>query len=382
MSNKKNSGITLVAVIITVIILLIITGVSVSVLLGRNGTIKESTVAKDKTNKAYAEECVMTEVSGSYDKFGRINLDELNSNLRKNLENIELKAEDGTYSALTEENRITKLPSTVKYRGYDVEITGEASVTLDEEDDGEDVDPVDPEVNEPEKEKLTLEKLDEAITDYSYFSKDDDNYYFIYDEYLKKDEIPMNDMLNTSNYSDYNVFGKNDCSPEEFVQWLRGEGKYEHAWDSLEEKIKNELVSQGIAREKLANLKLIGGPTPEQFKDAYNERFEQSGTLDLIKDSNGYNPNGYAYKIGNKTDTTMDVSQKAVYDNELFFPFKSGQDYCSGYWLAFTSKYSSDNVCCVQYEGKFTSRNHKESYIGVRPIFSVPRELIDGETEE
>lgn len=379
MSNKKNSGITLVAVIITVIILLIITGVSVSVLLGRNGTIKESTVAKDKTNKAYAEECVMTEVSGSYDKFGRINLDELNSNLRKNLENIELKAEDGSYSALTEENRITKLPSIVKYRGYDVEITGEASVTLTEEDDGEDVDPVDPEVNEPEKEKLTLEKVDQMVEDYTYFCKDDENYYFIYDEYLPKEKIPTSEKIGTGT-RDYNVFAKNKCTPEEFVRWLRGEGEYEHAWDSLEEEIKNKLVSQGVAREDLANLRLTGGPTPKQFKDAYNERYESKGKFDLVGDDS----KGYKYSLNGTTETTINVKNKDVYKNKLFFPYTGSEQYhgCSGYWLAWTSIYSNDNICCVIFDGDLTSRNDTYDYIGVRPIFSVPRELIDGETEE
>ncbi len=377
MSNKKNSGITLVAVIITVIILLIITGVSVSVLLGRNGTIKESTVAKDKTNKAYAEECVMTEVSGSYDKFGRINLDELNSNLRKNLENIELKAEDGTYSALTEENRITKLPSTVKYRGYDVEITGEASVTLAEEDDGEDVDPVDPEVNEPEpeKEKLTLEKLDQAITDYSYFSKDDDNYYFIYDEYLAKEKIPTSGNIVTDKTYNVKMNKLDKNAKENFVRWLRGEEPYEGVWDSLEEEIKNNLASQGISKDSLDKMKLTGGPTPKQFEDAYNERYGTNGKLAI----SGSDSEGYLYNLGwEKDKTTINLSGKEVYNNKLFFPHTGSEQYngCSGYWLAFAPNYN-ETVCCLIFTGDLTNRNIGESYVGVRPIFSVPRELID-----
>ena len=129
--RKKESGITLIALIITIIVLLILAGVSISMVVLKNGVIEKVIDSKDKTNRAYANERVYTEVDGSYDQSGEINLDYLNKNLRENLDDVKLKKEDGTYENLTEENRIEQLPVTVKYRGYDFYINEENNVDGD-----------------------------------------------------------------------------------------------------------------------------------------------------------------------------------------------------------------------------------------------------------
>ncbi len=62
--NKKNNrfsnkGITLIALIITIIILLILAGVSIAFLTGENGIIKKAELAKNKTDEAQVEENVV-----------------------------------------------------------------------------------------------------------------------------------------------------------------------------------------------------------------------------------------------------------------------------------------------------------------------------------
>ncbi len=54
--KKIEKGITLVALVITVIILLILAGVSISILIGENGVLEESKVAVEKNEKATATE--------------------------------------------------------------------------------------------------------------------------------------------------------------------------------------------------------------------------------------------------------------------------------------------------------------------------------------
>lgn len=53
---RKNRGITLISLVVTIIILLILAGVSISMLIGENGIIKQAQNAKEKTEEAEAQE--------------------------------------------------------------------------------------------------------------------------------------------------------------------------------------------------------------------------------------------------------------------------------------------------------------------------------------
>lgn len=60
---KKNGGITLIALVITIIVLLILAGVSIAMLSGDNGLLTRSTDAADKEALAGAKDVVTTEVA-------------------------------------------------------------------------------------------------------------------------------------------------------------------------------------------------------------------------------------------------------------------------------------------------------------------------------
>jgi Tfp pilus assembly protein PilE len=55
-SNSKNKGVTLIALIITIIVLLILAGVSISLVVGDNGIVNKSQNAASETNKAQIQE--------------------------------------------------------------------------------------------------------------------------------------------------------------------------------------------------------------------------------------------------------------------------------------------------------------------------------------
>ena len=55
-ANNKNSGITLIALVITIIVLLILAGVSISILTGQNGILTQASNAKQATEEAAKEE--------------------------------------------------------------------------------------------------------------------------------------------------------------------------------------------------------------------------------------------------------------------------------------------------------------------------------------
>ena len=52
---KGNKGVTLVALVITIIVLLILAAVSISLVVGDNGVLSNATKSVDETNRAYAE---------------------------------------------------------------------------------------------------------------------------------------------------------------------------------------------------------------------------------------------------------------------------------------------------------------------------------------
>ena len=83
--KKENKGITLIALVITIIVLLILAGVSIATLTGENGLLTRAGEAKTETKKAGAQEKVQMEVAGSFDNNGKFNIDNLKDNLQNNL---------------------------------------------------------------------------------------------------------------------------------------------------------------------------------------------------------------------------------------------------------------------------------------------------------
>ena len=55
-SLKLNDGITLIALVITIIVLLILAGITISMLTGENGILTKVKEAKEKTKQAEQEE--------------------------------------------------------------------------------------------------------------------------------------------------------------------------------------------------------------------------------------------------------------------------------------------------------------------------------------
>ena len=62
--KKENKGITLIALVITIIVLLILAGVSIATLTGENGILTKANEAKDKTNIANVKEMAQTDILG------------------------------------------------------------------------------------------------------------------------------------------------------------------------------------------------------------------------------------------------------------------------------------------------------------------------------
>ena len=78
---KRNKGITLIALVVTIIVLLILAGVSINMLTGQNGILNRASEAKEKTENAQTEELVELGVMSSIGTDGLIDLNKLKTEI-------------------------------------------------------------------------------------------------------------------------------------------------------------------------------------------------------------------------------------------------------------------------------------------------------------
>ena len=153
---EYNLGITLIALIITIIVLLILAGVTLNMVMGENGIIKKAQQAMQKTNISNAKEEIQLAIveeetnANSGENLGnKFNYENVWNTLRKNDENLEVKEK-------SEEKVFI-----IKYKGYYFKIDENKNVTYIDEVEA------DPEENEYKivynKNDGTEEKLEEIV---------------------------------------------------------------------------------------------------------------------------------------------------------------------------------------------------------------------------
>lgn len=110
---KRKRGITLIALVITIIVLLILAGVSLSLIAGENGILKRSTTAVEKNKKASATEqaelLVADYVAEFFEK--KYNEEEMHENAGKYVQNaLSSGKNSGNYFVKTNGEKITVYP--------------------------------------------------------------------------------------------------------------------------------------------------------------------------------------------------------------------------------------------------------------------------------
>lgn len=120
--EKRNKGITLIALVITIIVLLILAGVTIATLTGDNGILKQADKAKTETDEKGALEAVELEVAGSFDNKGNYQSSLAKTNLENNLKatvtdkgNGKLKVEYKGYIFNVDVNGDVRIKSNIDY---------------------------------------------------------------------------------------------------------------------------------------------------------------------------------------------------------------------------------------------------------------------------
>ena len=113
---KTHKGITLIALVITIIVLLILAGVAIATLTGDNGIIAKAQQAKMQNDKAAAKEKVDLAIAASFDETGKIDLGQLKNNLN-NKDGINPKVGDLTDESFPLEVTVDEIKVIIKKDG-------------------------------------------------------------------------------------------------------------------------------------------------------------------------------------------------------------------------------------------------------------------------
>ena len=381
--QKNSKGITLIALVITIIVLLILAGVTIATLTGDNGILNQAGKAKDKTTEAESIERVQVEVAGSYGIDGTIDKEQLN----KNLKNINGLIYNG--NALSDSNKIASLPATVTLNGYDIGIDANGGV---------------------EKIPEIIAKIranpqayyGKKVTNYK-ASDSDTNTYRIF--YVDKDN-DFKDGYNTI-YLKADFSGSVSCSTSYDANktlikrmnplWATKGNTVEAKTTTISNP--NEQVAAWLCDPSKwtaycdtdkANY-AIGGPSVEMYVKSYNQAYNG------ITDSNVYtlgatyratSAPGYIYTLNGAQSTISNNDYWTGEDSLNYTRYKSM--YCgqkgkkTGYWwLASPSANDSDVVCFVsgEFAGLSGYGYNSINGFGISPLVSLKSSFIP-EVEE
>ena len=121
---KNNKGITLVALVVTIIVLLILAGVSISMLTGQNGILKRATEAKNTTEVASEKEGIQMAITASQmasDNYTSIKKDGLQSKLNSYFGKEKTTLEDNKDGSYTVTMNNSKRKYTIEDDGSIIE---------------------------------------------------------------------------------------------------------------------------------------------------------------------------------------------------------------------------------------------------------------------
>ena len=96
---RQNKAITLIALVITIIVLLILAGVTIVSLTGDNGLLERTISAKNQTEATQEKEQLKAEVLGSYNRKGDLEITTVNNNIKRNIRGV--TTDDATEFPLT-----------------------------------------------------------------------------------------------------------------------------------------------------------------------------------------------------------------------------------------------------------------------------------------
>ena len=332
---KSNRGITLVTLIVTIIVLLILAGITINAIVNGDGTIEKAGEAKSNTesinNKTIVDNAVVLAMGKEQGKTLHLNT------LTNAIGDVGTVAQEGQYF-------------TVTIQGYKYWVTVE----------GEVLDKKPPEVGDSVDYVTSLNNV--TLDDWKVFYVEGNYTYLILSDYLPNSAV---NITNVGKVGKYLVYSN---SRENLINAMTTSSN----WSSLLIGILNG-KSIDYSTSADTNIKAMGSPTLDLYVNSWNAKYP-SNLIYTATNSNGY------YYVGNSENPTSTLVGKPNSD-VLYYPHTSGYEDCYGYFLASPSAHGVDYLMdvCSNGEVRFKLYDYAYNY-GVgdafRPVICLPSSAL------
>ena len=402
-NNKKMSnGITLIALVVTIIVLLILAGISIQMLTGNNGILQRATEAKEKTEESQIiEDAKMNIINFQANKLtGNITERELNSILSQygTLSTEEENIKDKT---LTTNAKNYKIPISKIYNG----IISEATIENTDQKMyyGDSID-YDVDIG------VSLDDTDQY--DWKIFYNDGTNIYIIAEDHVSMSKCTgvTNSLTgrkedNSKPYSLYwdrnggiiptpdnikgsiNIFTSSSpktskLADEYLTVWKPYVTGTNSASENSNAKMVEVLMDTNLWNNFATSIKVseltdeaddfmaIGGPTLEMWVKSWNIVYGSELRLYYTSNASGY----FIGTSENPSTLYVKLSKTRGYTDTLYYPHTS-DDYIGCYRLASPSAFDRSCGFALTYNGLLTNSPYYGNDSTVRPVVCLPSDI-------
>ena len=375
---KSTKAITLIALVITIVVLLILAGISLSLIMGEGGILNRATDAAKTYSIASAQEKIellVAEASYDYLQKKYVNdesidpntyiLNQLSSKVGS-FEGCILAIENNVLTLSKDGKTVTGIVGTdgailwINGTGIPVGIAISDSTHYgDYFDLGTEI--LGTKTNGVYSSSNTLADGNHPLADWRIFGTDNEGVWLILSDYYPATATSANSSFITSTIglslasdtSTYPYAIRSESNRDDLITRLNGTNS---AYTGENAEPWKRLLPSSLQNN--SNITAVGALTVPQWQKSWNEYYESYLTKQITVTDNGSG----AYN-------TLNMSSNIGYTegNTLYFPHKSAVSECYGYWLA--SPYASDTyrVMHVGYSGYVYYSGSSSDGYGVRP---------------
>ena len=378
---KERKGITLIALVITIIVLLILAGVSIAMLTGQNGILTQAQNSKQATEKAEVKERVQTDIVGvqTETESTEISKTALKRILDKYFDNVpnDIKSD-------------TEITAKAEYGGAKMKVSDIYSGEIIERYMAADI------ANATQEEKQSI--YGATVTGYTLpsgtttdvgwkiFYADNSNIYLIADNYVERNNLPNSTTesgvvtANKPNDGDSNNSMARSANIKNILGDYSGSSRIT---DSRLKLLNNDYFSKNYSSTgenmkavaymmdtKAWNSKFldsnkadycIGGPSVELLFKSYNEKYKTAF------ESQASSANGYQIRKTSPSDSWANNVYSMLSTSDPLYVIPLAFD-AYAYWVASPSANGTNAVMLVNYNGDVNINYYGINGNGFRPL--------------
>ena len=399
---KKQNGITLIALVITIIVLLILAGVSISMVVGNNGVLTQASNAVIANKEAQAKEELPMAWSSATTKYWSdwVNNSTVNKSSYLTKAGLDPYLSNGS---LVEDPTYADGVYTVKYQTggevYTMQIDAAGNATNLGST---------PAVLTPTPTGVTAAQVAaepttyygqtvnysaNGATNWKIFYADSSNIFLISGDYFPKEKVPTETTgMTRSSTLPYQVRWESVPAAQQVTDLVKTSFKCS-GWTDYSTNDSAKCISTLLNTNNWTDLVnatyadyAIGSPTLEMFCASWNNLYPTEKLYCNKTNSNGY----YVGTTSEPTTHSLDdvtMQAKAGYSNTLYYPRPStvssvDSDACYGYWLASPGSYAADKVRFVLCDGYINGNAYNYYFFTycLRPVIRLKAgtTLIEG----